>query len=111
MLEKKHRTPVQKFPRKAKTAYSSDLFVIKKASNTLTHSRVGVIVSKGVVKKAVSRNKIRRTIMDAFGNNKEILRVPGFDYLVIMNSSDKLDGEEYVKLNKGLGKALAKLQT
>jgi len=111
MLEKKHRTPIQKFPRKAKTAYSGELFVIKKAPNALTYSRIGVIVSKGVAKRAVRRNKIRRIAMNVFRNDKKVLGMPGIDYLVIMNSSDKLDGGKHVELNKELEKALAKLRT
>jgi len=110
MLGKKYRTPVQKFPRKAKTAYNGELFVIKKSTSGLTHSRVGIIVSKGVVKKATKRNKIKRIVMDAFRRDEKILKTPGFDYLVIINSSDKLDDEEYRGLIKELEGALVKLQ-
>jgi len=110
MLEKKYRTPVQKFPRKAKTAYTGGFFVIKNSQNTLSYSRVGAIVSKDVARKATRRNKIKRIVMSAFRDNIKILSVPGVDHLVIMNSSDKLDDGDYKDLERELGAALAKLQ-
>ena len=110
MLGKKYRTPVQKFPRKAKIVYNGRLFVIKNFPNALTHSRVGIIVSKNVVRGAVKRNKIKRVVMGAFQDNERILKTPGTDHLVIISSSDKLDGVECEELKKELEGALAKLE-
>ncbi|OGY57496.1 MAG: hypothetical protein A3C03_01670 [Candidatus Colwellbacteria bacterium RIFCSPHIGHO2_02_FULL_45_17] len=99
MLGKKYRVSVQDFPRKAKTAYSGKLFVVKKSPNTRRHCRVGVIVGKNSGKKATRRNKTKRIIMDAFRESGNVLNTPGNDYLVIMSSSDKLDDADY---NAGL---------
>ena len=69
-----------------------------------------MIIGKGVSKKATKRNKVKRVIMNEFRNEKKLMRVPGVDYLVIINSSDKLDGGDYKELTKELRGFLAKEQ-
>lgn len=86
-----------------KSFYTANL-IIKAAKNDLDFSRVGIIVSTKVSKRAVDRNKVKRRI-------REIMRLlyntvkPGFDILVIAKKpileKNYQQIEEEVK--KGLG--------
>jgi len=110
MLDKKSRTPVQKFSRKAQTIHRGRFFVVKKSDNTLSYSRVGVVAGKAAVRGATKRNKVRRIVMDEFRREARTLQEPGSDYLVIINASDKLDDADYEKIAKELKAFLAKKQ-
>lgn len=110
MLAKKYRTPIQKFPRNAKTAYRGKFFVVKKAANNLSYSRVGAIVPKGASSIAPRRNKIRRIIMREFSENKNVVSKPGTDYIVIINSSTKLNAGDYGALRDELKKTLVNIK-
>jgi len=91
MLKKSLRVPVGKFPRTAHVLLRGKFFVVKTSPNTLGHSRVGVVVRRGSVKKSTERNVIKRNVFRAFENHPEILNKPGTDYLVIISGSPKLD--------------------
>ena len=110
MLPKKHRVPVQKFPRKARTSYNGKRFVVKSSPNKLSYSRVGFIIAKGVAARAVDRNKTKRMLAEAFRKNEKILKTPGLDHLVIINPSDKLDDTNLAELNKETNAALSRLE-
>jgi len=110
MLAKKNRTPVQRFPRKAETIYRGALFAVKKSKNNLSHSRIGVIVPKGASKSAVKRNGIKREIYDAFLKEEGVVRMPGRDYLVIINSSAKLDDGVREAIREDLDKLILSLK-
>ena len=60
------------------------------AENTKGFTRVGVVVSKKVMKSAVGRNRIRRRIYEVIRKNWELL--PGkTDYIFVVFSKDILD--------------------
>ncbi len=59
------------------------------AENTRGFTRVGVVVSKKVMKSAVGRNRIRRRIYEVIRNNWDLL--PGkTDYIFVIFSKDLL---------------------
>lgn len=83
MLAKKYRLPVQTaVGKKGKETHFPD-FLIKIFPNSLTHPRFGVILKKGVVKKAVDRNRIRRTVFDAIRNSENFAALPNLDVMII----------------------------
>jgi len=108
MLRKSSRVPVGKFPRNAKTISRGKSFVMKTSTNSLAYSRVGVVVGKGVAKKAVERNKIKREVFGVF-EGVPLLALPGVDYLVVVTSSDELDSEARKELTEGLEDAINRL--
>lgn len=108
MLRKSSRVPVGRFPRSAKVTSRGKFFIMKTFPNTLTHSRVGVVIGKGVAKGAVDRNKIKREVFGVF-EGVPLLSLPGVDYLVVVTSSDELDSEAREELTKGLEYAISKL--
>lgn len=69
----------QVFNKPKKTAVNGLLILWKQGQTTYT--RIGVITSKRVSKKAVSRNRIRRIIRDSFRNTKNQLGL--LDIIVI----------------------------
>jgi len=108
MLRKSLRVPVGKFPRSAKVTSRGKFFIMKTFPNSLTYSRVGVVIGKGVVKGAVERNKIKREVFDVF-ERVPLLASPGVDYLVVVTGNDELDSEAREELTKGLEDAISKL--
>ena len=84
MLSKQHRLPIQTVLGKAGRVLRTPYFSIKIFLSPLPHARVGVIVSGKVSKKAVRRNKIRRSIFNAFSRDF-LNRNPGKDILIIAN--------------------------
>lgn len=52
--------------------------------NHLPHARLGIIVGKHLVKQAVDRNRLRRTIRESFRHHKNTLK--GLDIIVILRS-------------------------
>lgn len=59
----------------------NDFFGIYAAKNSLNHSRLGLVVSKKVSKKAVIRNRIKRQIREVFRRQQKHLG--SFDFVVI----------------------------
>lgn len=57
-------------------------------ANQVNFARLGVIVSKRVAKKAVSRNRIKRTVRESFRANKS--RLTGIDVIVLLR---QINGE------------------
>lgn len=81
-----------------------DLLLLYK-DNTISHARVGIVVSKRVSTHAVVRNQIKRIIRESFRSNKTLL--PGYDIVVIARQSCKqLDKSS---LREGLEKLWQKL--
>ena len=84
MLAKKFRLPISEFyARKEKTeTVRSAHFVVRWTQTNLPFSRFGVVVKKSEEKRAVRRNKIRRTVFDAV----YLLRahsMKGYDILMV----------------------------
>lgn len=75
------------FPKNAKSTFSDGNLIIKTHSNHLTYNRLGVLISKQVLKNAAHRNKLKRKIINLFKNhlltpnNK-----PGKDLLIILKT-------------------------
>ena len=67
MLPKKNRISVENFPKKAEVLFKGDHLSIKAVENNkVGEFRLGVVVSKGVAKSAVSRNRIKRLVYRRF---------------------------------------------
>ena len=64
------------------TSFYCKILGVKVCNNTLEYSRLGVIVSTKVSKKAVNRNQIKRIIRDFFQNNLENIE-KGRDVVII----------------------------
>ena len=71
------------------------------ADNTKGFTRVGVVVSKKVSKKAVERNRIRRRVYEAIRKNFEFVPKKK-DYIFVVYSKDIMK-MEYGELEKLLG--------
>jgi len=67
--------------KKGKSVYNSILGV-KALKNNLKHSRIGIVVSTKVSKKAVSRNKIKRNIREVFKQELDNIE-EGYDILFL----------------------------
>lgn len=70
-------------------------------------SRLGIIVSKRVAKKAVTRNRIKRTIRESFRHEQE--KIKGFDIIII--ARQQCDVVDNKKLREGLDILWQKLIT
>ena len=70
MLPKKHKFPIQFFPKNSKTVFKSYIFTIKFSPNALNYNRVGVYITTKLSKSAVSRNRIKRVVLNFFNVNK-----------------------------------------
>lgn len=68
---------------KSQKATSKFLLVLYKP-NALAHARLGMIVSKRYLKRAVDRNWLRRTVRESFRQGQVPLK--GLDLVVLMRS-------------------------
>lgn len=53
-------------------------------SNRYSHARLGIIVAKAIIKRAVDRNLIRRMVRESFREHQEALK--GLDIVVVIRS-------------------------
>jgi ribonuclease P protein component len=68
-------------------------FLLLTRENTQTHSRLGLIVSKKRIRKAVSRNRVKRIIRDSFRLHQH--QLPAVDVILLAyQSADKADSRE-----------------
>lgn len=72
----------QVFQQGQKIAVSEFLFVVNK--NSLSYSRLGLVVSKKNVATAVARNRIKRVIRENFRQLKECITAAGLDVVVVV---------------------------
>lgn len=72
--------------------------------NKVKYPRLGIVASKRKIKKAVSRNRIKRVVKEAFRMQKS--RLPSFDVVVIAKlHSLEVDNQElYECIKKLFGK-------
>ncbi len=75
MLPKSYRLEVAHFPKTASLIYRGKYFSAKLAPNNVHHLRVGIIISRKVMPKAVRRNAFRRRIFDFW--EPELRKAPG----------------------------------
>ena len=84
MLPKKFKTPIQNFPRGAKTIFSDRFVVVKSHENNLKHIRLGVLVNKHVSPSSVKRNSLRRQFFSCLAEViKNKTPKSGVDLLII----------------------------
>ncbi len=85
------------------------LFAVVVLENGLEHSRVGLSVAKRHFKLAVTRNKVRRVLREAF--RLELASLPrGLDVVLVANAAARRPVLVQVRaeLVSGVGRALAK---
>ncbi len=97
MFKKKFRLPPDKL--KPEKSFTSSLFVLKIAQNEKKGPRFGIVVSKNISKKAVSRNKIKRMFRRSIEEN--LNENDNRDFLFIVKKEprnfEELDNE--IKIN------------
>lgn len=84
---------------------SSPSLTVLARDNSLNHPRLGLVVPKKALHKAVSRNRIKRLIRNTFRLNQNDL--PYLDYVVIAkNPIDKMLNIEIIELFENLCKVI-----
>ena len=86
MLPKNRRVPIGHFPKNSRVALRTKHFFAKAVKNDLAYNRLGVITGRAVGS-AVSRNRLRRMIMDFFRGNCgfwEKTKENGHDVVIII---------------------------
>lgn len=77
--------------------------------NTLGHARLGLVIGKKHIKRAVGRNRIKRLIRESFRNRLKLL--PGIDVIVLSRGgADALENKEALTILNGLWKRVSKKQ-
>jgi ribonuclease P protein component len=91
-------------------SFKNNIFILKIAKNDLGISRVGLVISKKVSKKAVIRNKIRRRLSEAVKLEINNIKA-GMDLvLIVLPEAEKKDFSEikeavknaFIKINKNV---------
>lgn len=93
MLPRIYRLPAATRLRRPRSIHTA-LFLLKYAVSPVSHSRVGIVVSKKVDKRAVRRNHLRRVVMHALQPLLPQMPTP-YDLVFIVkgNSGDVTDKE------------------
>lgn len=79
------------------TGHKGPCFILRVLKNSLDYSRLGIVVSKKVSKKAVERNKVRRRASEAIRHNFIGIK-KGFDIIFIVLPAAKK--EDYNGIEK-----------
>lgn len=94
MLPKKLRLPVKASQNKGETLFRSDCVILKASPNRFMYNRAGIIFSKNSIKKAVLRNKIKRTIYNLLKENRAFIKTgttKGHDLLFVVKKTNPPD--------------------
>jgi ribonuclease P protein component len=76
----------------ARYKVSSQHILILAVANTLARPRLGLVIAKKNVAKAVQRNRVKRIFRDSFRHNQRLL--PALDIVILARSSlDSLSNE------------------
>lgn len=94
MLKKKHRLPLMARSKRIKTV-STDYFLIKISKNDLLDSRFGFLVSKKIDKRAVVRNRLKRTYRSIVEELAEKID-KGYDLLFVIKKGSKEEKREVI---------------
>ncbi len=87
MLPKNLKTPVQNFPRGAKTIFNDRFVAIKAHKNNLKLVRFGVLINKHISPSSVKRNYLRRKLFSCFSEAiKNKVPKNGVDLLIIIKT-------------------------
>ena len=81
-------------------------FKVVGRANKLTHSRVGLVVTKKFSKSAVVRNKVKRTVREFF--RKSPMKLLGIDFVFILSRSQYV--RDWKNLADELNKSLVKIE-
>ena len=90
-----------------KRSYSSSFLWLKFSLNDLSHSRVGVVVSRKVSKKAVERNQIKRRLRALVG---DFLPLINSHYDLIITARPSILKKSYQEIAQDLKKLLQRAQ-
>ena len=105
VLSKKNKLKkkdLNKILRKGKR-FNGEILLLIIFKNDLKNTRVGLIISKKVSKKAVVRNKIKRRIYSLIRNKLSKIKT-GFDVLII--TRPEIKEKNFFEINKILSKVL-----
>ena len=100
MLAKEHRLKKKKdFERVFKKGklLAKDFLILRVAKNNLKITRVGLVVSQKVSKKAVLRNKVKRKIREAVRNNIKKINL-GYD--LIFFTKKGIERKSFLEIKK-----------
>lgn len=86
MLAKQFRLPIT-ISLAGTPLFSDNSLSVKVQKNNLPNSRFGFVVGKGVDKRAVVRNRIKRSVRSLI--EEKYLHVPGLDMLFILRAGSK----------------------
>ncbi len=87
MLPKKLKTPVQNFPRGAKTIFNDRFIAIKAHKNNLKFVRFGVLINKHISPSSVKRSYLRRKFFSCFSEaTRNKIPKSGVDLLIIVKT-------------------------
>lgn len=106
MLAKDNRLTKKKdFERILKTGriFNTPYFRIRTLPNNLAVSRVGIIVSTKVSKKATVRNRLKRQVREIFRLNMAKIQ-PGYDIAITLSGS--LIGKKYEDISEEILRAM-----
>lgn len=76
--------------------YSDSVMTVYSMPNSLDYNRLGIIVAKKRVKKASSRNCLKRLVREAFRLNKSNLP-KGFDIIVNIKQTESVELKDIAK--------------
>lgn len=110
MLSKKFRLPVQDFPERSRSIFRGKIINGKLSDNDLGHFRVGVVVSRGVVRGAVARNNAKRKVFNFFSKEVNNMEGIGKDLLIILKSNKNASNEDSTELFGELGSLVKEIK-
>lgn len=88
MIAKKLKLPINLFPKNAKTVFRNKYFILKFNQGNFFYDRLGIVVSKRILKSAAARNRLKRKIFDFFRANHDFTNPKNKikkDLLIIIN--------------------------
>jgi len=80
---------------KTRVRSSDNLFLVLACENGLPHSRLGLAVSKEKLRKAVSRNSVKRLVRESFRMNADMLT--GLDLVVLPQKKIDLSDRQVLR--------------
>jgi ribonuclease P protein component len=83
------------FARAYQTKVSQGSLLALYKANQRPHSRVGIIVSKSIVRKASARNLWKRIFRERFRLHKH--EIPGFDLVLLVRKGYPVDPQQFKK--------------
>lgn len=107
MVHKKYRLPKELIPKlyRNQQVLRGENFIIHNMSNSLSHVRFGVVVSKKVSKSAVVRNRFKRVFREAmrdylssYSKDMLITILPGLDASIKLNDAKTLLKSSFERL-------------